>query len=637
MNNLLMFFIAIPFLHIFYICLGSIVYRVLKFNESIHSPIVHYLSSLYLGVGLWFIIASFLGLLGFFKLSVVSVIIIMVVLLRFKALNQIMSDLYIFIKTEIKAIIPKEKFWKLLFYSGLVFSLYGILSSFSIIRDDGAAFYMPIAKAMAYSGWLDKLPGYDDFSAVGLVGEVQLATLLLYRAESSALMLSWSCFFPIIFLLYQFGQKLKLSAKAFALQMLMVFTSTGIYFILYSGKVDLFSAILGFSGIYFLFFEDDYKIAAFLLAVGTVAKLSLAIPLVPVVLIGFTCQLRRRHNCVISAEGISDLIKMIAWFSLIYSLVLAPHLVKNYVFFQNPFAPFVGTDFKWETTWYAPDTVKRIIMMYPVVWFYGDFWGQLGRLSLPILMFIPFAFRLSLFNFKKYEELDFLSLGVVSGLLCWLIFRPSFVAPRYIFAVLLMLVPLAAFGFDKFLDRNKNRPGKLKVVQVFLTLWCVYAFSFYIKGDMAPRHFVRNIWLFQDECARDGNHCYAAEELNLLAQPGERILQLTYFTYWLRGDLLQTMMGLHEYGGQGLAQLNAEELWTKIYQHDFKYILLDRETHQHAQELYKLNNLPSWVQLEEIFSRDKVSAFKIIYKRADQAKLFRTVSVENRWKVESIN
>lgn len=53
---------------------------------------------------------------------------------------------------------------------------------------------------MGHTGWIEKLPGYESFSAVGLLGELQMATLFVFGMEDAARILS--CFFvPVFFLL----------------------------------------------------------------------------------------------------------------------------------------------------------------------------------------------------------------------------------------------------------------------------------------------------------------------------------------------------------------------------------------------------------------------------------------------------
>ena len=160
--------------------------------------------------------------------------------------------------------------------------------------------------------------------------------------------------------------------------------------------IDLFSGALGLVGLYLLYFENELLLAGFLVAFACVAKLSLFIPFFPLVVIGLIQQAR---------SGSSDLrtiIKKFLIFNLsfaaIFVVVLLPHLIKNYIFFENPWAPFYGSKFSWETTWYAESTVRRILWTYPLVWFYGGYWGQMGTIALPVVMFLPLYFKKSFLN-----------------------------------------------------------------------------------------------------------------------------------------------------------------------------------------------------------------------------------------------
>lgn len=615
-----------------YISLGHLASRLLWRDVDQISAKSQVVASFYIGIGIWFLIATALGLTGHFTdiyvASIAVVICLISILPVFRALKKsthIVSD-------EFRQVIPQGKAWKLLFVLSLLLVIGGAAGVGNSALEDGAAFYLPIAKATAYSGWLEKLPGYEGFSAVGLVGELQMATLFLFHAEDAARMMSWICFLPIFFILFDFAKKMQLSAKATVVLLVCVFSSSAVFYITGGGKVDLFAAALGFVGIYFLFFEDEDWLSALLLAFACLAKLSLFIPFFPVILTGLYL---RTCKSQLGTSKLKNFFFRNVKYACIFAAVMTPHLIKNYVFFKNPWAPFYGSEFGWETSWYSQATTSRIIFTYPLVWFYGNYWAQLGTLALPVLMFLPFYFSRKALQVKNWIAQDYLLASLIMGMLLWLLIRPSFVAPRYILAVLLGFSLFAAAGFDRWLSRNFRAPKKKFIALALLVLWCLHSLTFMQKTGSSVRKAYAYLSGEMPYCARDAYHCFVAQELNAVVPPGARILQLSYFTLWLRGDLLQTMRQTDE------AQIKlgpiTEEAWRLIYQHDFQYVYLDRVSHREMIKTYFIDKLPPWVTLQPIAELQAVSAYKIIFADSVKFKKKRKVVADgNHWTVVNI-
>ena len=488
--------------------------------------------------------------------------------------------------------------------------------------EDGAAFYLPFAKMMGYSGWLEKMPGYEGFSAVGLLGEIQMATLYVFGLEDLARSYSWFYFVPVFFLLFDYSKKFELTQEGLIVLLVSVFSSGCIFYITGGGKIDLISAAIGLLGIYILFFEKSVLLAAFLLAFASVAKISLLIPFFPLVIVGIICQF-----CYVDFKPkgkFKFFIKALGIFFIAYCFAFAPQFVKNYVFFKNVLAPFYGGKISWETSWYSADTTLRIILTYPLVWFYGSYWAQLGTLSLPIFTFFPFYLKKKILSYKNWKNTEFLLIALTLGMLLWLVLRPSFVAPRYILAILLCFAPFAAKGFDHLIQNNFNNHIKKKIILSFILLWSVFSLIKVIEGRA-----ILNAYAYAtnsiDHCQRDSHHCYVVEELNKIAPIGSRILQLSYFTYWFREDLIQVMKKTDEIEFPVMPL--TEEVWRLVYEHDFSYLYIDTISHSDYIKTYFLNNLPAWVRLEKIAQIENVIAFKIIFSPS--------LDFKKKWKVKS--
>lgn len=632
--TLLIALITLCGLVIAYIGFGALLVR--SFGKSFGNldPLVSLALRFYLGVGLWFYFASLLGLHGYFKFWIVLPILLVgagaglfFIICEFSVLSRTFKETVI-------GTLPETYLWKALYVLTLGLCLIGTCAIFAPVEGDGAAFYMAIAKATASSGWLEKFPGYEGFSAVGLVGEVHIATtMLLSGADLAARGLTWVMFFPVICILLRYKSIFKMSAEANIVQFVGLFSSTALFWILFGGKVDLYSAAFGFVGIYFLFFERHLFITGLLLALACVAKLSLLIPLFPVVILGVVCHWIEQPG---EKRKFSSLIKLFFLIGTPFLIVSFPHFLKNIYFFQNAFAPFLGSRISWETVWFSAETTRRITLLYPLVWFYGDYWGQLGVISLPVFMFAPFACA-KIFYRKNANPERFFVVSAVAGLLMWLLLRPSFVAPRYILAVLMMFIPLAGIGFDLFCSRNRGVRLKINIVVFFLIIWCLHSILAAVSAGLSPTRLLQFLKYDTDICALDGTHCRLYQTLNIEAAPGDRVMQLTYFTYWLRPDLLQTMLKGDAWRND--KKLTQDEAWKFIYEQDFKFIITDKATHEFAIDIFHIQDPPNWIRLVKIAELEQLTAYKVAFvgPMPDIAKKVKVIQNGPHWVVKDLN
>lgn len=617
-------------LFLFYIGFGNTFLSIFKLDKRMNSSL-NFLCSLYLGIGFWYYSASLLGLFGHFKASIIIWIFSAIFLISFVKVIKLIINFYNEFSVQLKESVPDSFVWKSIYFITILIVMSGVFSFCLPIESDGAAFYMPLAKMVAASGWLEKLPGYEIFSTVGVFGELQLATLLVFDAEYAARMLGWLVFIPIIVLLFQFKNRLALTRESNVVQILSVFSSTCIYYISTGGKIDLFSAVVGFLGIFLLYFENNYIVAALLLAFACVAKLSLFIPFFPIVAFGILSYWYFNYN----RNNLNKLIILFGLMGLVFLIVLFPHFLKNYYFYNNPLAPFYGAKLQWETNWFSEETTKRILYAYPLVWFYGGYWGQLGVLSLPILMFLPFSVKKSQFIKINLQPMSFLIIASFLGLLFWMIMRPSFIAPRYILAMLLVSVPLAALGFDSYFKKNINNLFKQRFVLFVLFLWSLHSLVKINNFGLSTMNFF-NFLKNTEVCAQDGINCRVIEEINSRSLEGDRVLQLSYYTYWLRPDLIQNMKRTDEIKIE--PSMSPEDIWKIIYEQNFSYLYLDLSTHRQDIIKYALDKNPSWVKIEKIAEIYNVSAYKIIYNAPlKYSKKVRTVSDGTHWKIQPVN
>ena len=633
MTVLLTSVVGFLLISLFYIALGNLFLKRLKLNEKYESS-VEFSILFYFGIIVWYFFGTALGLAGYFKFQIILGIFAASLILRGKYAFQLLQKLVvdIFSKRSLRAIFPDNRFDQYVFVFVLMFVSLGYFSIIAPIEGDGAAFYMPISKMFAETGYLQKLPGYEGFSAVGLLSEIQLSTLLLFGFEHSARGLAWFVFLPLISIILKFGKSLGVSKSGNLISLFGIFTSTAVFYILYGGKIDIFSAALGFTGLYLLFFTNYNFLAGIYLAAACVAKLSLLIPFFPIITFTLLFKWYRADE----KKKIFNCFLMFFLVGFAFLIVVIPHFIKNHFFFNNPLAPFYGTQLSWETEWFSPETTRRILLTYPLIWFFGDYWAQLGRMSLILFMFSPFALFAFLNKSKKLSNSEVLVyISFILAMLFWAVLRPSFVAPRYIMAVLLLLGPIAGRGFDIVLSSYKLPTYFKKYLLIVFCLWSIHSLIQNRGIGFDPLRLVRLTNATDCKYER-GSHCVVIEYLNKKVPEGSRVLQLNYFTYWLRSDLLQTMMRSDEFNG--LDTMNDKEFWTRVYSRGFRYILLDKATHQSSPFAKYISTDYEYISLIELYSVENIIAYEVNFKFPDVIKPTVSVNKEsNLWKVVELS
>ena len=86
---------------------------------------------------------------------------------------------------------------------------------------------------------------------------------------------------------------------------------------------------------------------------------------------------------------------------------------------------------------------------------------------------------------------------------------------------------------------------------------------------------------------------------------------MTYFTYWLRPDLLSHMRTSEELPVNN--DMSAEEIWGHIHRRGFSYILYDKSSHQELAKIWNIENTPPWVLLRKLYEKDQLSLYLIDY------------------------
>jgi len=567
-------------------------------------------SAFFLGQGLLANVWLLLGLLSFFTPPLIWAILIGSAFAGIFFVSNFFLATFDVAKDTVSKIQGLSLSWKILLgLLSLLIFLYGLGSILQPPTGDAEAFYMVVPKIMAASERLALFPNYSQFFQIGLLGEMHFAALMSIADPFAAKLFAWFVSLGLMVLLLSLCSRIGLSFPGQIIAIIILFTSSTFTYYITDGKVDIFGGAFGIGAYYWATYVGaDRKIPALILTglfcgFSFLAKISN----IPVILSGIltiviwnhlqTMQLKRdsMKRCM---GGAFVSLGFIGFFIL---LAISPHFVKNWVFFGEPFAPFLFLNTiggRWvEQTWFSPENTKFILLTYPFAIIYGQYPMQAGNLSALVLAFLPLLMLIKRPASWIQNRLFQISIAAAIGLITWMIFRPSVLAPRYVMATLLLFIPLAARGAEKiFYERGYN---VLKTV-VYLSL--VFSLVLFLDSNRSiPKRFFNFLSRDLHACEEAGIYCRSMTFLNEYAASGDRIYVGGYYTYYLRPDLLQCMSGPPE-GEKSLRALKTpEDRWEYFCNQGFKFLVVQRSSHSAMLQSFSLEMLPSWLEVRQIY------------------------------------
>jgi len=478
---------------------------------------------------------------------------------------------------------------------------------------DAEAFYMTYAKIIGATGHLEPMPGlYSAFSTIGLVAELHFAVLMQAAGTGGAKLFVWFVALAAARVLAAVCGRAGLGTSGVLVACVMLFTTTAFTHHIWDGKTDLFAAALGLSAVFWVSCADArWRRFALILAgactgFAVVAKFSYALAFVPAVAILVVWSWPITSGAATAdRRPLRVAIGELALFGVAAIAAVLPHLIKNAVMFAAPLAPFIGggMDKSWlQQIWFSADDTRRILLTYPFALAFGRYPMQGGNISFLVLAFLPLAAWLPRPAGLRDSVILRLTVAAVVGTALWMALRPSVIAPRYFLATLLLFIPLAAKGAERFLE-CESAPRWVSAGIVATMLAALALFSYPILPAVKASLQAGRSPL--PACALASVHCAPLRRLNAVADAGDRVFLLSYYAFWLRPDLLQCRdsyregLLLHKSGGPGLT-------WEALARGGFRFVVADKiEFADELQRLEASDTLPGsspsrLVETEEI-------------------------------------
>jgi hypothetical protein len=473
---------------------------------------------------------------------------------------------------------------------------------------DGPAFYFALGKLIAFSHRLTPLPGYETFTNIGLIGELHFAALMVLHSPEAAKLFSWPTISMAGIMLVSLGRATGMGRRGQWLTLSMLFSSSAVIWLSGDGKVDLFAAALGLAAFYWAVQIRFTRTKWVLFLTGLfsgfsiVAKLSYApviiVTIALLVLWGHATELKTKDQW---RSALRSLLGGSAVILVGVVLAFIPHFVKNGLLFHNPLSPFGAGDSSWSSqVWYGPEVTRHLLLTYPLALTYGSFWAQYGNLSPLLLAFFPLMFYLPRPRPFFSSLLVLVTLIALAGIVAWILYRPSVFSPRYILAVLLLLILLPARSAE-YASLREKKPRLLAAGILFSTIVTLVATGLYFFSYVfLPGNSVEYLMGAADECGRDGDTCKAINKINRTAEAGSRVYLASYQRYWFRGDLLQCLSGKQD---EILDDSANEQLWLNLHENGFDFLFIDTSTHMYMLEWLDLEHVPAWVELKQIYKK----------------------------------
>jgi hypothetical protein len=219
-------------------------------------------------------------------------------------------------------------------------------------------------------------------------------------------------------------------------------------------------------------------------------------------------------------------------------------------------------------------------------------------------LFIAFLPTLLIQNIRKKvrlsRQLVVLWVTALITLLLWIFLFFTVYEIRYVlFLWAILFMPVAEAIATMLENEDRTFQNVVRAIVIGLLLFTMVRVIYISIDSYSPIDAQGN-----PKCS-DSQFCEYLKSINKAASPGDRVLTLGAFRYYLRNDLLACSTRNTEYKTlQELTSQNPEAFWEEVYRQGYKYIAYENDyTTRHLQfaMIPSPGNTPAWIHLEPIF------------------------------------
>lgn len=532
------------------------------------------------------------------------------------------------------------------FYWISIFLLFtSLLLSTSRLSYDAVALYFSNAKIIALTNRLMFFQWHSLFVSETQT-EIQFSAIIQIFGDQAARMFSWLSGCVILVFGIAIAEKMGIPRKTKGILLALVLTSTAFTDLLGDGKVDLTSSAAAIAAVYWLL--DDNNDKSKNLLAGFFAGLAMASRIYNVflltVFIGSLYLLRiyfRRKDG--EFHGIGSIALSITWIVIGAFFPLAVHLLENWLMYHNAFAMLNSasglTADKWQWS-FDPQNIWAMRLLYPLIVTFLNTSQSLGNISPLFLGFLPnvlfIAVRKKIYLPRALIEMTGAALIT---LLLWLSLFFTIMEIRYVlFLWIILFIAISQVIITVLEDKSHGFHRILPSLVIILLGFSVLRVVYLSLDTYSPLDKQGN-----PQC-KDFFFCDYLKPINNDAKPGERILSLLAYRYYLRTDLFACSTKMDEYQKLHDTSLQTPNgFWEEVYRQGYTYVAYEKNysiRHLYIDFIPSPDNTPSWMELEPIYGNpeDNVVAYKINVFHSPISRVNTCAQNENGiWEVQTIS
>jgi hypothetical protein len=499
-----------------------------------------------------------------------------------------------------------------------IFIVGGAASIAGFLTVDAKAFYLTLPKVVASSHRLVPLTGYESFTSVGLLAEMQLAALfLLGMPGATPRLFCWITGLAGAAMLLAICRHAGLARRGQIIGLVIMATSTAVTLLWSQGKTDLFAAVYGLGGALYALGSwhestrrQSIVLAGLFTGFALVAKLTYVVAFLPTIyILLFWRQIPQLWLVLYCGKGrmvaLRQHLNEVSIFAVGAFLALLPHLVKNLFLFGTLINTYG------EGHWFSAETTHHLLLTYPLVLIFGNYWAQYGNMSPLLLSFLPLLLLAPWLKKPWNGPVAAISVAAFAGLVAWVALFPAIPMPRYFLAPLLLLIVPAAWAAERWSRRDK-------VSSLGVSLATLAVLIIFLRVNSLPTLSDAFRYLFVEQTEKGLNHDEASsysvyEAINKTADPGARVFLISYFRFWLRPDLIQTSNGAHDLNIVW-DDKHPDKFWRQLHENGFTYLYAEDNA---SPAMKALNTVPDWVAVEPIYPKGQYgAAYRLIFRNA---------------------
>ncbi|MEK6751249.1 MAG: glycosyltransferase family 39 protein [Chloroflexota bacterium] len=478
---------------------------------------------------------------------------------------------------------------------------------------DSVALYFSNAKLTAISHQIQSYMN-DSFVVSSFhIGVLYTAIIQLF-GDQAARLFSWMNGVFIIIICMGLAEQTSLSRTGKTITIALLATSTAFLDLFGDGKIELATTLPALAAVYWLINAKKSARASDYLLVGIFSGFAMITRPYNAVLLGGFIGIYYIAN----KDSLLSFVKSFLWIAGPVAALLAAHLIANWMILGDPIAPINNTlkvntgIWQWS---FDPQQIWVIRAFYPLVATFINTAQSLGNISPLIIAFLP-ALLLKQSKVIVNLNVDLRKITIIATfvLVAWIMAYFTVLEIRYVLFLWAIIYLAVAEAISGNLE-HMNPVNKIVFQGIFIILLLfVFGRNMFIAVDAYAPIDKNNI----PHCG-DFIFCNFLDPVNEIAKPGERVLALNAFRYYLRPELFACSSKNIEYIEIRDASLASNEaFWLEIHRQGYTYITYERNyavRHLYMNVSPDPENTPAWLKLERLIGEENDSfvSYRIHY------------------------